>query len=83
METKWIKVTERMPAETKWESDTLQGHREWTESERVLVVTANEDYFVDSTYNGAFRSERHKDCDGFVHYVIAWMPITKYDFKEN
>ena len=27
----WIDVCERMPEETKQTSDTMQGHREWTE----------------------------------------------------
>lgn len=74
-ESPWTYVTDRMPEERKYESDTLQGHREWTESERVLVVDDAGYQYVDSTRNGKFRTDGHKDCDGFPHYIIAWMPI--------
>lgn len=67
-----------MPEETKQESITLQGNREWTESEKVLVCTANDKYFVDWTRNGMWASNRAKNIDGFSEEVIAWMPIPKY-----
>jgi hypothetical protein len=33
----WIDCTLQMPKETKQTSDTLQGHKEWTESDLVLA----------------------------------------------
>lgn len=55
--------------------------RRWTESEIVLVVNDNGGYFTDSTRNGKFRSEWHKDCDGWTHNVLAWMPILKFNWE--
>ena len=46
----WIKCSEQMPEEHKYESDNLQGHHEWTESDRVLAW--------DSMYGPAMDKER-------------------------
>ena len=48
----WIKCSERMPEEHKHESDNMQGHHEWTESERVLVWDSMYGPGVDWTRNG-------------------------------
>lgn len=79
----WTKVSEAMPKETKYESDNLQGHHEWTESDRVLVITDHEESFVDSTKNGKFNHDGLKDCDGFPHWIIAWMPIPPFNNIEG
>lgn len=79
----WTKVSEAMPKETKYESDNLQGHHEWTESDRVLVITNHEESFVDSTKNGKFNHDGLKDCDGFPHWIVAWMPIPPFDNIEG
>ena len=78
----WFKVTELMPPEKEfflsfnnyWDKKD----RRWIESKRVLVVDDRGNYFVDSTMNGKFISENRKDCDGFTHYVVAWMPILPF-----
>lgn len=79
----WTKVSEAMPKETKYESDNLQGHYEWTESDRVLVITDHEESFVDSTKNGKFNHDGLKDCDGFPHWIVAWMPIPPFNNIEE
>lgn len=79
----WTKVSEAMPKETKYESDNLQGHHEWTESNRVLVITDHEESFVDSTKNGKFNHDGLKDCDGFPHWIVAWMPIPPFNNIEE
>lgn len=79
----WTKVTEAMPKETKYESNNLQGHHEWTESDRVLVITDHEESFVDSTKNGKFNHDGLKDCDGFPHWIVAWMPIPPFNNIEE
>lgn len=80
----WIKVTDRMPEEKEYFSsghNFLDGKdRKWSESETVLVVNTAGRYFTDSTKNGTFMSERRRNCDNFVEYVVAWMPIPKYKF---
>ena len=80
----WILCKDKMPEEKSYHVDASnywdKKDRDWTESERVLVVDDGEHYFVDSTMNGKFTSEKLKDCDGFTHYVVAWMPIPKFDF---
>ena len=48
----WVDVCERMPEETKQTSDTMQGHREWTESKLVLAWDSMYGPLVDSTRNG-------------------------------
>lgn len=82
----WISVKDKMPAEKEFVSSGRNFYdgkdRMWTESDEVLVVNDRGHYFIDSTRNGQFRSERSKDCDGFTHYVLAWMPIPKYDKLE-
>ena len=78
----WIKCNEQMPEEHKYESDNLQGHHEWTESERVLVWDSMYGPDVDWTRNGKWRSEQ---LGGYqpqvVHGIVAWMPIP--EFKED
>lgn len=71
----WISVKERLPEERKYESDNLQGHHEWTESDEVFVLDDRGFPMVDSLRNGKFRRDGHKDCDGFPHWIEYWMPI--------
>lgn len=78
----WIKCSERMPEEHKYESDNLQGHHEWTESERVLVWDSMYGARVEWTRNGVWVSERRGAYRGQVcHGIVAWMPIP--EFKED
>lgn len=71
-----------MPPETKQESDTLQGHREWTESEPVLAWDSTYGCRVDWTRNGKWMSEQTGGYTGQVcHGIIAWRPIPKYKEK--
>lgn len=71
-----------MPPETKQESDTLQGHREWTESEPVLAWDSIYGCRVDWTRNGKWMSEQTGGYTGQVcHGIIAWRPIPKYTEK--
>ena len=71
-----------MPPETKQESDTLQGHREWTESEPVLAWDSLYGCRVDWTRNGKWMSEQAGGYTGQVcHGIIAWRPIPKYKEK--
>lgn len=78
----WIKCSERMPEEHKYESDNMQGHHEWTESDRVLVWDSMYGPDVDWTRNRKWRSEQ---LGGYqpqvVHGIVAWMPIP--EFKED
>ena len=75
----WIDCTKQMPPETKQTSDTLQGHREWTESDRVLVWDSMYGCRVDTTKNGKWMSEQRGDCTGqIVHGIIAWRPIPEF-----
>lgn len=78
----WISVKDRLPEERKYESDTLQGHHEWTESDRVFVLDDRGVAMVDSLRNGKFWLDGHKDCDGFPHYIEYWMPIPKLPNKK-
>lgn len=72
----WIDVCERMPEETRQTSDTMQGHREWTESRRVLAWDSMYGPRVDSTRNGKWLSEQQGGMTGqIVHGIIAWRPI--------
>ena len=71
----WISVKEKLPEERKYESDNLQGHHEWTESDEVFVLDDRGFPLVDSLRNGKFRRDGHKDCDGFPHWIEYWMPI--------
>ena len=79
---RWFKVTELMPPGKEYFCSGVNYHdkkdRRWRESERVLVVDDRGYYFTDATWNGEFISEKRKDCDGFPHYVVAWMPILPY-----
>ena len=75
----WIDCCERMPVETKQESNTLQGHREWTESEPVLAWDSSYGARIDSTRNGKWRSEQIGGCTGqMIHGIIAWRPIPEF-----
>ena len=81
----WIDCTKQMPPETKQTSDTLQGHREWTESDRVLVWDSMYGCSVDATKNGKWMSERKwmsEQRGGYtgqvVHGIIAWRPIPEF-----
>lgn len=72
-----------MPPETKQESDTLQGHREWTESEPVLAWDSMYGCRVDWTRNGKWMSEQRGGYTGQVcHRIIAWRPIPEYKEKQ-
>ena len=78
----WIKCSERMPEEHKYESDNMQGHHEWTESERVLAWDSIYGAIIDYTRNGEWRSEKRGGYQGQVcHGIVAWMPIP--EFKEE
>ena len=69
-----------MPEEHKYESDNLQGHHEWTESERVLVWDSMYGPGVDWTRNGKWGYEQIGGYRGQVcHNIIAWMPIPEID----
>ena len=75
----WIDCTKQMPPETKQTSDTLQGHREWTESDKVLVWDSMYGCSVDVTKNGKWMSEQRGGCTGqAVHGIIAWRPIPEF-----
>lgn len=75
----WIDCTKQMPPETKQTSDTLQGHREWTESDRVLVWDSMYGCSVDVTKNGKWMSEQRGGYKGqVVHGIIAWRPIPEF-----
>ena len=75
----WIDCTKQMPQETKQTSDTLQGHREWTESDRVLVWDSMYGCGVDATKNGKWMSEQRGGYTGqVVHGIIAWRPIPEF-----
>lgn len=75
----WIDCTKQMPPETKQTSDTLQGHREWTESDRVLVWDSMYGCSIDVTKNGKWMSEQRGGYKGqVVHGIIAWRPIPEF-----
>jgi hypothetical protein len=75
----WIDCTKQMPPETKQTSDTLQGHREWTESDLVLAWDSSYGCRVDSTKNGKWMSEQRGGYTGqLVHGIIAWRPIPEF-----
>lgn len=76
----WIKCSERMPEEHKYESDNMQGHHEWTESERVLVWDSMYGAMIDYTRNGEWRSEKRGGYQPqVVHGIVAWMPIPEFN----
>ena len=78
----WIKCREHMPEERKYESDNMQGHHEWTESEPVLAWDSMYGPRVDATKNGKWMSEQRGGYTGqLCHGIIAWMPIP--EFKED
>lgn len=72
-----------MPPETKQESNTLQGHREWTESEPVIAWDSMYGCCIDWTRNGKWMSEKKGGYTGQVcHGIIAWRPIPEYKEKQ-
>ncbi len=76
----WIDCTKQMPQETKQTSDTLQGHKEWTESDLVLAWDSMYGCRVDATRNGKWMSECKGGCTGqIVHGIIAWRPIPEFN----
>lgn len=76
----WIDCRKQMPKETKQWSDTLQGHREWTESELVLAWDSMYGCRVDATKNGKWISEQRGGYTGqVVHGIIAWRPIPVFN----
>ena len=76
----WIDCQKQMPKETKQWSDTLQGHREWTESELVLAWDSMYGCRVDATKNGKWMSEQRGGYTGqVVHGIIAWRPIPEFN----
>lgn len=76
----WIDCRKRMPKETKQWSDTLQGHREWTESDLVLAWDSMYGCRVDATKNGKWMSEQRGGYTGQIcHGIIAWRPIPEFN----
>ena len=76
----WIDCAKQMPKETKHCSDTLQGHREWTESDLVLAWDSMYGCRVDATKNGKWMSEQRNGYAGqIVHGIIAWRPIPEFN----
>ena len=76
----WIDCLKQMPKETKQWSDTLQGHREWSESDRVLVWDSIYGCGVDATKNGKWMSEQRGGYTGqVVHGIIAWRQIPEFN----
>ena len=76
----WIDCGKQMPKETKQWSDTLQGHREWTESDLVLAWDSVYGCRVDATKNGKWMSEQRVGYTGqIVHGIIAWRPIPEFN----
>lgn len=72
-----------IPPETKYEEDTMQGHREWTESKPVLAWDSMYGPRVDVTKNGKWMSEQRGGYTGQVcHGIIAWRPISEYKEKQ-
>ena len=75
----WIDCSRQMPKESKQWSDTLQGHREWTESDLVLAWDSMYGCRVDATRNGKWMSECKGGYTGqIVHGIIAWRPIPEF-----
>ena len=75
----WIDCYKQMPKETKQCSDTLQGHREWTESNLVLAWDSMYGCRIDCTKNGKWMSEQRCGYTGqIVHGIIAWRPIPEF-----
>ena len=75
----WIDCSKQMPKETKQWSDTLQGHREWTESDLVLAWDSMYGCRIDCTKNGKWMSEQRGGYTGqVVHGIIAWRPIPEF-----
>lgn len=76
----WIDCRKQMPKETKQWSDTLQGHREWTESDLVLAWDSMYGCRVDATKNGKWMSEQRVGYAGqVIHGIIAWRPIPEFN----
>ena len=76
----WIDCRKQMPKETKQWSDTLQGHREWSESDLVLAWDSMYGCRVDATKNGKWMSEQICGYNGQVlHGIIAWRPIPEFN----
>lgn len=72
-----------MPPETKHEENTMQGHREWTESKPVLAWDSMYGPCVDVTKNGKWMSEQRGGYTGQIcHGIIAWRPIPEYKEKQ-
>ena len=75
----WIDCYKQMPKETKQCSDTLQGHKEWTESNLVLAWDSMYGCRIDCTKNGKWMSEQRGGYTGqIVHGIIAWRPIPEF-----
>lgn len=75
----WHKASEELPKEKHYKENTLQGIREWTESDIVLVIDNHYLKTVDSLKNGEWMKLRThpKDCDGFPIEYLYWMEIPK------
>lgn len=78
-ENTWHKVSEELPEEKHYKERTLQGIREWSESESVLVIDNHYLKTVDYLKNGEWLKLRThpKDCDGFPIQYLYWMDIPK------
>ena len=75
----WHKVSEELPKEKRYKENTLQGIREWTESNTVLVIDNHYLKTVDCLKNGKWMKLQTcpKDCDGFPIQYLYWMDIPK------
>jgi hypothetical protein len=60
----WIDCAKQMPPEVKQYSDTLQGHREWTQSDLVLAWDSFYGCRIDATKNGKWMSEQRYGYTG-------------------
>lgn len=81
----WHKAWEELPQESKYIENTMQGRREWTESEQVLVINNHYQKSVDSIRNGEWVRLRNlpADCDGFKTSYLYWMEIPELPKEEE
>ena len=77
LSTPWHKTSEELPKEKHYMEKTLQGVREWKESEPVLVINTLHQKTVDMLINGQWAKLclNPKDCDGFPIEYLYWMEI--------
>ena len=82
MENHWIRVREGLPPEEHYHVDGRnyldKKDRDWTESDRVLVFTSQEDITIDSLRNGEWmgaKRSRNTGIETNVYDVVAWQPL--------